>query len=83
MREPATAVDAYVGRRIAQARRIVGMSQKKLAEKLGLTYGPIQHYERGRNRICISRLYEISIILQVPVSYFFEGLPGMRPPVKK
>jgi len=51
------------------------MSQTALGNALGLTFQQLQKYERGANRISSSRLYELSQVLEVPVSYFFEGLP--------
>src|SRR5207342_2299659 len=53
-----------------------GMSQEKLGDALSLTFQQIQKYEKGANRIGASRLQQISLILQVPVSFFFEGAPG-------
>ena len=68
-------VDAHVGGRLKLRRTLVGMSQEKLGEKVGLTFQQIQKYERGANRIGSSRLFEFSQILSVPVSYFFEEMP--------
>ena len=56
---------------------LIGMSQEKLGEKLGLTFQQVQKYDKGANRIGASRLFEISQILDVPVSHFFEDLPNM------
>jgi len=67
-------VDVYIGRRVRERRMALGMSQVTLAEKLGVSYQQIQKYETGANRISGSRLWEISVILKVPVAYFFEGL---------
>ncbi len=55
---------------------MLGMSQRKLAEAVGLTFQQVQKYERGMNRIGASRLYEFSQVLDVPVMYFFGGLEG-------
>jgi transcriptional regulator with XRE-family HTH domain len=55
-------------------RTLLGMSQEKLGEAMGLTFQQVQKYERGANRISASRLYELSRILDVPISYFFEEL---------
>jgi transcriptional regulator with XRE-family HTH domain len=55
-------------------RKMMGLSQERLAEALGLTFQQVQKYERGSNRISASKLYEIAKFLSVPVSYFFEGL---------
>jgi len=57
-------------------RVLVGMSQEKLGERLGLTFQQVQKYEKGTNRIGASRLQQISEILEVPVSFFFEGAPS-------
>jgi transcriptional regulator with XRE-family HTH domain len=67
-------VDVYVGSRVRLQRIILGMSQEKLGEQLGLTFQQVQKYEKGANRIGASRLYEIAKIFGVPVSFFFEGL---------
>jgi transcriptional regulator with XRE-family HTH domain len=68
-------VDVHVGTRVRQRRTLLGMSQEKLGEAVGLTFQQIQKYERGANRIGSSRLYEFSKVLDVPVSYFFEDMP--------
>lgn len=69
-------IDVHVGMRLRARRRILGMTQEKLGELLGLTFQQVQKYERGANRIGSSRLFELSQILQTPVSYFFEGMSG-------
>jgi transcriptional regulator with XRE-family HTH domain len=69
-------VDKYVGSRIRMRRIMLGMSQEKLGESLGLTFQQIQKNEKGTNRVGASRLQQISEILQVPVSFLFEGGPG-------
>ncbi|MBM3482932.1 MAG: helix-turn-helix transcriptional regulator [Alphaproteobacteria bacterium] len=66
-------VDIHVGRRLRLRRTLLGYSQEKLGSLLGLTFQQVQKYERGTNRIGSSRLYKISSVLDVPVSYFFEG----------
>ena len=63
--------DIYVGSRVRMRRKMMGMSQEKLGERLGITFQQIQKYEKGTNRIGASRLQKISEILEVPVSYFF------------
>jgi transcriptional regulator with XRE-family HTH domain len=68
--------DKYVGSRVRMRRLMLEMSQGKLAEKLGLTFQQVQKYEKGTNRIGASRLQHIAQILRVPVSFFFEGVPG-------
>lgn len=64
-------VDIEVGARIKARRRILGMSQGKLAEALGVTFQQVQKYEKGTNRVGASRLQNVATILGVPVSYFF------------
>lgn len=71
----ADTVDAYVGSRVRLRRMTINMSQEKLGQALGLTFQQVQKYEKGLNRIGAGRLYRIGLILSVPVSYFFEGLP--------
>jgi transcriptional regulator with XRE-family HTH domain len=68
-------IDKYVGSRVRMRRMMLGMSQEKLGNALGLTFQQVQKYEKGTNRIGASRLQQISNILQVPVSFFFEGAP--------
>lgn len=68
-------IDAHVGARVRMRRVLINMSQEKLGERLGLTFQQVQKYEKGTNRIGASRLQQISEILSVPVSYFFEGAP--------
>jgi transcriptional regulator with XRE-family HTH domain len=70
-------VDRHVGSRVRMRRIMLGMSQEKLGEGLGLTFQQIQKYEKGTNRIGASRIQQISEILQVPVSFLFEGSPGI------
>jgi transcriptional regulator with XRE-family HTH domain len=74
-------IDKHVGSRVRMRRMMLSMSQEKLGDALGLTFQQVQKYEKGTNRIGASRLQQISNILQVPVSFFFEGaphLPGER-----
>jgi transcriptional regulator with XRE-family HTH domain len=68
-------VDKYVGSRVRMRRIMLGMSQEKLGEALGLTFQQIQKYEKGTNLVGASRIQQISEILQVPVSFLFEGGP--------
>ena len=68
-------VDKHVGSRVRMRRMMLGMSQEKLGDALGLTFQQVQKYEKGTNRIGASRLQQISHILQVPVAFFFEGAP--------
>ncbi len=67
-------IDTHVGGRVRMRRKLLGVSQEKLADSLGLTFQQIQKYERGSNRISASKLYEIGKALDAPVSFFFEGL---------
>lgn len=65
-------IDEHVGMRLRQRRSILGLSQERLAEAIGLTFQQVQKYERGTNRVSASKLYEFSKILNVPISYFFD-----------
>jgi transcriptional regulator with XRE-family HTH domain len=67
------ALDRYVGARMRVRRLEVGMSQEKLGEFLGITFQQVQKYEKGTNRVSISRLHQIAQALETPVSYFYEG----------
>lgn len=67
-------VDIHVGSRVRLRRTLLGLSQEKLGEAVGLTFQQIQKYERGANRIGASRLFEFSRILDVPVSFFFDDM---------
>jgi transcriptional regulator with XRE-family HTH domain len=67
--------DKHVGSRVRMRRMMLSMSQEKLGDALGLTFQQVQKYEKGTNRIGASRLQQIAQILQVPVSFFFEGAP--------
>lgn len=75
MKKSPNLVDKHVGGRVRMRRLLVGMSQEKLGEALGLTFQQVQKYEKGTNRIGASRLLKIASILGVPVAYFYEGLP--------
>jgi transcriptional regulator with XRE-family HTH domain len=68
-------VDKHVGSRVRMRRMILGMTQEKLGDALGLTFQQVQKYEKGANRIGASRLQHLSHILQIPVPFFFEGAP--------
>ena len=70
------AVDVHVGNRLKLRRTMVGMSQDKLGQMVGLTFQQIQKYEKGANRIGASRLFQFATILDVPPAYFFDGLEG-------
>lgn len=69
-------IDIHVGGRIRLRRNMLGMSQEKLGENLGITFQQIQKYEKGTNRVGASRLQAIASILEVPVAFFFEDAPG-------
>lgn len=69
-------VDVHVGRKLKQIRTIRRLSQTDVAKELNLSFQQIQKYEIGSNRIAASRLYDLARILEVPTSYFFEGLEG-------
>jgi transcriptional regulator with XRE-family HTH domain len=71
-------IDRHVGSRVRMRRVILGMSQEKLGEALGLTFQQIQKYEKGANRIGASRLQQISRTLDVPPAFFFEGAPSFE-----
>ncbi len=77
-KKQANPVDAHVGHRVRLRRMLMGMSQEKLGELLGLTFQQVQKYEKGVNRIGAGRLFEIAGILSVPVSFFYEDAVGGR-----
>ena len=79
----ADTTDRYVGSRVRMRRLMLDMSQTTLADALGLTFQQIQKYEKGTNRISASRLQHISSVLQVSISFFFEGLPTSTKAVKQ
>ena len=68
-------IDVHVGSRIRLRRTLTGMSQERLGEALGLTFQQVQKYERGVNRVGASRLYDLSRVLDVPISFFFDDMP--------
>lgn len=73
-------VDTHVGAQLRLARKVRGMSQEALAEKLGITFQQVQKYERGANRISSSKLYEAAQTLGVPINVFFDGLSPTSSP---
>ncbi|QDH17080.1 helix-turn-helix domain-containing protein [Swingsia samuiensis] len=75
----ASPVDVHVGNRIRLRRTLMGLSQEKLAEALGLTFQQVQKYERGANRVSASRLHDLSHILDVPVGFFFDDMQDKKP----
>lgn len=72
-------VDVHVGKRIRHRRWLVGMTQQQLAESVGIKFQQIQKYETGMNRVSASRLWDIAVVLSVPVSFFFEGFKEDAP----
>jgi transcriptional regulator with XRE-family HTH domain len=73
-------VDRHVGSRVRMRRMLVGMSQEKLGDALGITFQQIQKYEKGTNRIGASRLHHIGRVLGVPIEFFYEGAPQIGGP---
>ncbi len=69
------AVDVHVGRRVRQRRTLMGFSQERLGEAIGLTFQQVQKYERGSNRISASRLYDLSQVLDTDMNFFFADMP--------
>jgi transcriptional regulator with XRE-family HTH domain len=81
-------IDVHVGSRIRLRRTLLGMSQERLGEALGLTFQQVQKYERGVNRVGASRLFDLSRVLDVPISFFFDDLPdslanSLDPPMSR
>lgn len=74
MKKPPNPIDVHVGGRVRLRRMLIGMSQERLGEQLGLTFQQVQKYEKGTNRIGASRLFQIAQILGVPVQFFYEDL---------
>jgi transcriptional regulator with XRE-family HTH domain len=73
-------IDVQVGSRVRLRRNMLGLSQERLGEAIGLTFQQVQKYERGANRIGASRLHELSRVLDVPVSFFFDDTDPVRAP---
>ena len=77
-------IDVHVGSRVRLRRTLMGMSQERLGEALGLTFQQVQKYERGVHRVGASRLYDLARILDVPISFFYDDMPesvsGVRSP---
>ena len=78
MKKAPNPIDRHVGSRVRMRRILLGMSQEKLGEALGLTFQQVQKYEKGTNRIGASRLQQISTTLNVPPSFFFDGAPSLE-----
>ena len=74
--ETAHPIDKHVGERIRLRRKMLRLTQTDLAELLGISFQQVQKYERGSNRIGCSRLYELSLILQTPIDFFFQDITG-------
>lgn len=72
----AGSLDEFIGTRLRQRRALMGMTQEKLADAVGITFQQVQKYENGANRISAGRLFEFSNILDVPVDYFYDGAKG-------
>ncbi len=68
-------IDVHVGSRIRLRRTLLAMSQERLGDALGLTFQQVQKYERGVNRVGASRLFDLSRVLDVPISFFFDDMP--------
>ncbi len=79
-KKQASPIDIQVGNRVRLRRMLIGMSQEKLGELLGLTFQQVQKYEKGVNRIGAGRLFQVAHILSVPIDYFYEGLNGETQP---
>jgi transcriptional regulator with XRE-family HTH domain len=73
-------IDVLVGTRLRLRRNMLGLSQQRLGEAVGLTFQQVQKYERGANRIGASRLHELSQVLNIPVSFFFDDTDPVRAP---
>lgn len=69
-----SALDAFIGDKVKLRRSLLGMSQERLGELLGLTFQQVQKYEKGINRISAGRLFEVSVRLGCPITYFYDGL---------
>lgn len=76
-------VDVHVGKRVRHRRWMVGMTQQQLGEAVGIKFQQIQKYETGMNRVSASRLWDIAHAMDVPISFFFEGLEGESAEVAK
>lgn len=81
-------IDVHVGSRVRLRRTLLGMSQERLGEALGLTFQQVQKYERGVNRVGASRLFDLSRVLDVPISFFFDDMPdslanSLNPPLSR
>ena len=75
MRDGPDPIDIHVGARVFLRRRMLGLSQAQLAAAIGMTFQQVQKYERGVNRVGASRLYDLSRVLDVPISFFYDDMP--------
>ena len=71
-------IDEHLGRRLRRRRRLLGLTQQQLATACGVRFQQIQKYECAANRMSAARLYQLAQVLEVPVSYFYEGLGPQR-----
>jgi transcriptional regulator with XRE-family HTH domain len=78
MKKSTGSVDKEIGTRVRTRRMVIGMSQEKLGDMLGLTFQQVQKYEKGTNRISVSRMIEIAKVLGVDIHFFFDGLAGSK-----
>ncbi len=76
-------VDVHVGQRVRQRRLLLGMTMQELGDSVGIKFQQIQKYETGANRISASRMWDIASAMEVPVSFFFEGIDGKAPDMGK
>ena len=74
----ANSIDKHVGQRIRDRRVMLGLSQQQMADMIGVTYQQAHKYERGINRISAGRLFEIARVLNVPITFFYDGLDGVE-----
>jgi transcriptional regulator with XRE-family HTH domain len=78
MKKSTGTIDKEIGSRMRMRRMLIGMSQEKLGDMLGLTFQQVQKYEKGTNRISVSRMIDIANVLGVDIHFFFEGLTGPK-----
>jgi len=76
IKKPQDPIDTHVGSRIRLRRQLLNLSQESLGHLMGLTFQQVQKYERGANRVSASRLYDLLMILDVPISFFYDDLPA-------
>ena len=74
-----TSIDAHIGTRIRQRRLLLGLSQQKLAQRIGLAFQQVQKYETGASKVSPGRLIALSEALDVPLMFFFDGLSELAP----